>query len=134
MGSPSASEEGEFSVLSWWVTNAQNCRVGGEEWASHSMGVAPEGWGHTALHRCVQSLPGVSPAHRTAQQGVSQALCVGGFCVAGLHSHVIHMKPLKNYLTKMIQLGIPWPCDTECFSFAYAYNAIKHLNGRMLNL
>ena len=47
---------------------------------------------------------------------------------------IIHMKPLKNYLTKMIQLGIPWPCDTECFSFAYAYNAIKHLNGRMLNL
>ena len=39
----------EFSELSWWVAHAQNCGVGGEEWASHTVGVAPACQGHIAL-------------------------------------------------------------------------------------
>ena len=48
-GSHSASVAQEFSELSWWVAHAQNCGVGGEEWASHTVGVAPACQGHTAL-------------------------------------------------------------------------------------
>ena len=71
-GLHSASVAQEFSELSWCVAHTQNCGVGGEEWALHTMGVAPACQGHTALHFPAQGPPDSCAVEVVAAGGTAQ--------------------------------------------------------------
>ena len=101
----------EFSELSWWVAHAQNCRVGGEEWAIHTMGVAPACQGHTALHFPAQSPPDSCAAEaiaagRTAQPAQSGVQSPPG---AVAHPQSIRVWGILDPHRQPLRTEMHWP-------------------------